>query len=121
MHQRQYAESLLLQSTDIVVTVRRLIQLVETVQKQGLALGPDEHTALRMLANSVTQATDIAIQVSLWWRIGILEHMLNSRTLHTACSENWPACRRAEINKRAFAASRHFGFLARADIARDSG
>ena len=45
------------------ISPRRVIQLVESIQKRNLALIPDEHVALRMLANSVIQATDVAVQV----------------------------------------------------------
>jgi hypothetical protein len=45
---------------------RRLIQLVDSIQKRSLALKPDEHVALRMLANSVIQAADLAVQVRFY-------------------------------------------------------
>ncbi|KAJ9123331.1 hypothetical protein QFC22_001530 [Naganishia vaughanmartiniae] len=47
-----------------VKAISRLVQLVDEIQAQDLALNPDEHVALRMLAKSVVQATDIAVQLA---------------------------------------------------------
>ncbi|KAJ9107379.1 hypothetical protein QFC21_000829 [Naganishia friedmannii] len=48
----------------VKISSTRLVQLVGEIQAQDLALNSDEHVALRMLAKSVVQATDIAVQLA---------------------------------------------------------
>lgn len=75
---------------------RKLVSEVEDLSRQGIGFMPENIEALGSLAISVSDAVDLAVQVSWYWfGVSKASHIAH---VGTACPAHWcPCCRTTDF------------------------